>query len=112
LVSASIAVQVQIFQAALGRGFHAGDVLLLRATEGPKLVNLHPLGLHAAHQPVMRLNARLPGFYQQLSHGVDAHVFDAADGPRGSSLAHEAEDLGALGARELVHAGAYVSFST
>ena len=86
-----------------------GDVLGLRIDERPNLIDLHALAGQVAHHPVLIFRERRARISQQASQGVLADARGAADRPQGHAFDHEAENLSAEIAGELVYRHGYMT---
>lgn len=79
------------------------DVLLLRINEAPNLIALETLARQVAQSLVLVRGAGRSDIDEQLGHGIDGAVSEAAGGAEAGTFDEKAEDLGALCCCQLVH---------
>jgi hypothetical protein len=86
------------------RALHGLDVLLLGRYEAPDFIDLKALAREALEYAILIPSRSLPGIHNELADGRLAKPSYGGHGADGHALAKELEGVGAVFAREPVHA--------
>ena len=87
----------------LGSGLRTRDVLRLRVSETPNLIDLDLLAGKAAKGLVLIGAESRTGGVQQINDGVLGRAGDALNGPNAHAFTEKLQDASAFGGGELVH---------